>query len=125
MAPFRLQHQGLAPPPIEKPAASEAKRIVLKAPGEWRKIGSIDLEKAIGDRQSRRRYRREPLTLDELSFLLWATQGVRRQLDRGTALRTVPSAGSRHALETYLCVQRVVGLEAGVYRYLPLEHQLL
>jgi SagB-type dehydrogenase family enzyme len=60
-----------------------------------------------------------------LSFLLWASQGVRQRVDRGTALRTVPSAGARHALETYLCVFRVTGLEPAFYRYLPLEHQLL
>ena len=40
-------------------------------------------------------------------------------------LRTVPSAGNRHALETYLAVLRVCGLAPGMYRYLPLEHQLL
>ena len=40
-------------------------------------------------------------------------------------LRTVPSAGNRHALETYLAVSRVGGLEPAIYRYLPLEHQLL
>ena len=39
--------------------------------------------------------------------------------------RTVPSAGNRHALETYLAVQRVNGVEPGFYRYLPLVHQLL
>jgi len=63
--------------------------------------------------------------MDELAFLLWATQGVRQKLDAATALRTVPSAGARHALETYLCVFRVTGLDAAVYRYLPLEHALL
>ena len=37
----------------------------------------------------------------------------------------MPSAGCRHALETYLCVLHVAGLEPGIYRYLPMEHQLL
>jgi len=46
-------------------------------------------------------------------------------VDEGTAFRTVPSAGCRHALETYLCVLNVTGLAMGIYRYLPVEHQLL
>jgi len=119
------QSRGVCPPPVQKPYAADAKRIDLVAPGQWRNIPGVDLETAIGRRESRRGYAAEPLALEELSFLLWATQGVRRQLDAGTALRTVPSAGARHALETYLCVFRVEGLDRGFYRYLPLEHQLL
>ena len=56
---------------------------------------------------------------------MWATQGIRQKLDSGHALRTVPSAGCRHALETYLCVLNIRDLSPGIYRYLPLEHQLL
>jgi SagB-type dehydrogenase family enzyme len=37
----------------------------------------------------------------------------------------VPSAGGRHAFETYLCLCRVEGIEKGIYRYLPIEHELL
>ena len=39
--------------------------------------------------------------------------------------RTVPSAGSRHAFETYLYVKRVEGLQEGIYRFLALEHALV
>jgi SagB-type dehydrogenase family enzyme len=46
-------------------------------------------------------------------------------LDRRAAFRTVPSAGARHALETYVAAIDVSGLEKGIYRYLPFEHQLL
>ena len=60
-----------------------------------------------------------------MSFLLWATQGIRKRTDDAHAFRTVPSAGCRHAFETYLCVLNVTGLKRGIYRYLPLEHQLL
>jgi SagB-type dehydrogenase family enzyme len=119
------QHRGVPPPPLEKPYPAEAKRTDLVKPGEWTGIPSVDLQTAVGNRESRRAFTREPLTLDELSFLLWATQGIRQQLDDGTALRTVPSAGARHALETYLCVFNVRGLEPAVYRYLPVEHELL
>ena len=118
------QNRGVEPPPVQKPA-DDGRRIDLVRPGQWQGIAGADLEDAIARRRSRRQFRPEPLTLDELSFLLWATQGVRERAGAFTAFRTVPSAGCRHALETYLCVLNVAGLEPAVYRYLPLEHQLL
>ena len=118
------QHRGVPPPPLEKPTPPDAVRIKLLPVGQWQGIELIDLMSAVEERQSRRRFSPAPLTMDELSMLLWATQGIRGQIDDRT-LRTVPSAGNRHALETYLAVQRVNGLEPGFYRYLPLEHQLL
>ncbi len=119
------QSRGVPPPPIEKPFAPGARRVPLPRPGQWKGITRIDLLDAIERRRSRRRYSPTPLELDELAFLLWTTQGVQKRLDRGTALRTVPSAGCRHAFETYLVALNVRGLEAAIYRYLPLEHELL
>lgn len=119
------QGRGYAPPPLEKPYAEDANRIKLSALKDWRSLSQRELIPAIAERYSRRDFSEKPLRLVELSFLLWATQGVRRRLNKSTALRTVPSAGARHALETYLCVFHVEGLDAGVYRYLPLEHELL
>ena len=119
------QARGLPPPPIEKPWSSDAVRVDLPGPDHWPNVGPVPLDQAIRNRESRRQYSRVALQLDELAFLLWATQGIRKRLGHGTALRTVPSAGARHALETYLCVTNVQGLEPAVYRYLPLEHQLL
>jgi SagB-type dehydrogenase family enzyme len=118
------QQQGVPPPPLEKPYPSDAVRIKLLPVGQWQGVELIDLASAIEERQSRRKFSLEPLTLDELSMLLWATQGVRGEIDDRT-FRTVPSAGNRHAFETYLAVQRVKGVEPGFYRYLPVEHQLL
>lgn len=119
------QNMRIPPPPIEKPFDPDAKRIDLVPPEAWEGIGNIDLCKAIGNRKSRRQYADKPLTIEELSFLLWATQGIRQRIGGILALRTVPSAGARHALETYLCALRVEGLEVGFYRYLPVEHQLV
>ncbi len=119
------QSRGVEAPPIEKPFRADARRVDLVKPGKWTTIPACDLTGAIRDRRGRRAYRRDPLTLEELSFLLWATQGIRQRIGAGHAYRTVPSAGCRHALETYLCVLSVEGLETGLYRYLPLEHQLL
>ena len=119
------QHRGVPPPPLAKPAPPESRRIDLPPIGEWTGIASLDLAEAVAARRSHRRFREESMTLDELSFLIWATQGIRREAGPGTAFRTVPSAGCRHAFETYLCALRVEGLPPGIYRYLPLEHRLL
>lgn len=119
------QHLGFEPPPIEKPAPPSAPRVPLPPRDAWRGLRRVDLAECIARRESRRNFAEAPLALDELSFLLWATQGVRQVIDRGTALRTVPSAGARHALETYLCAMRVEGLEPAIYRYLPLKHELV
>jgi SagB-type dehydrogenase family enzyme len=119
------QSRGIDPPPIEKPFAKEATRISLTPHGAWDGIEGIDLIAAIKNRKSRRICSDEPLTAEELSFLLWATQGIRMRIDSGHAYRTVPSAGCRHAFETYLCVLNVTGIDDGLYRYLPVEHELL
>jgi SagB-type dehydrogenase family enzyme len=119
------QSRGITPPPVQKPYSKEKKRIDLAGFDQFKDISDVDLKNAIQNRESRRSYSSKAITVKELSFLLWATQGIRQHLDPGHALRTVPSAGCRHAFETYLCVFNVQGLEQGVYRYLPVEHQLL
>ena len=63
--------------------------------------------------------------MDELAFLLWATQGIRQPAGGNLAYRTVPSAGARHSFETYLFVMRVEGIQPGLYRYLPVSNELL
>lgn len=117
------QNLGVPVPPIEKPCPLDAKKIPLIAP-EALVMGELSLKKAISHRESRRKFKTQALTLDELSFLLWSTQGVREWRQKN-ALRTVPSAGNRHSLETYLVVFNVVGLAPGIYRYLPSQHQLV
>jgi SagB-type dehydrogenase family enzyme len=118
------QNRGVPAPPVEQPCPADAVLIELPKPGTWRNIAEIPLAKAIAERRTHRVYRREALSLEELSFLLWATQGVRGKPDGGHAFRTVPSAGCRHALETHLAVLKIDGLESGIYRYLPLSHRL-
>ena len=117
------QNMGVEPPPIQKPCPPEAARVDLPKPHPGG-LGNIPLADAIGRRGSRRKFREEYLSPEELSFLLWATQGLKEAPSGGHALRTVPSAGCRHAFETYMAVFRVKGLEKGIYRYLPVEHQL-
>lgn len=118
------QRRGVPAPPVEKPCVAGARQVELVAPSDL-SVGTLPLIEAIRQRRSCRRFTAEPLSLEELSFLLWATQGVREVVQGGTATRrTVPSAGSRHPFETYLAAHRVTGLEPGLYRYLPVEHRL-
>jgi SagB-type dehydrogenase family enzyme len=127
MIDFRVtdQRQGIAPPPLEKPYEADSDRIDLVTKDNWQNIARVDLISTIEKRKSHRHFKEDPLSLEELSFLLWATQGIRKKADETHAFRTVPSAGCRHALETYLCVLNITGLKKGIYRYLPVEHQLL
>ncbi len=123
------QKQGVPVPLPEKSPAADAVLIDLVAPGDLTTLGHMSLVEAIRRRRSRRTFTPEPLTLQELSFLLWATQGVSRVVEANgrivRTLRTVPSGGARHPFETYLLVNRVEGLGPGLYRYLPLEHKLV
>ena len=79
----------------------------------------------INSRQSHRVYTQENMTLNELSYLLWCTQGVKGIRGKSYAtLRTVPCGGARHEFECYFAVRRVEGLEPGFYHYLPMTHQI-
>jgi SagB-type dehydrogenase family enzyme len=118
------QSEGLQPPPVQKPVPPNSRIIPLPNQETW-SIPPCDLRTAIANRESHRRFTDEPLSLDELAFLLWATQGVRKELHEAAILRMVPSAGCRHPFETYLAVLRVEGLRNGIYRYLPLDHSLV
>ncbi len=111
-------------PPLELVCPPGVKLVELPAPASL-KIPSIDLRTAIEQRQTVREYSPQPLALEELAFLVWCTQGVKHITKRPVTKRTVPSAGSRHAFETYTLCNRVEGLAPGLYRYAAIEHGLL
>ncbi len=91
-------------------------KIVLPAP---RREGSMSLEEAIDRRRSIRRYKDDPLTLEEVSQVLWAAYGINRW-----EKRTSPSAGACYPFEVYIVVENVEGLSPGVYRYDGKAHSL-
>lgn len=88
-------------------------------------VKNENIYNCIKQRRSTRFYSEETISLKELSYLLWATQGIVGTNKGGLTLRTVPCSGATHSFETYLFVHNVEGLEKGVYRYLPIEHKLL
>ncbi len=88
---------------------------------EPRYEGEMSVEEAIARRRSIRYYRDEPLTLDQLSQLLWAAQGI---TEKKKKFRASPSAGATYPFEIYVVVGNVQGLKPGVYHYNPFNHTL-
>jgi hypothetical protein len=91
----------IPPPPPEAPVPQDARVLRLPEPGLLpdKEVNFLEL---VEMRASIREYSDKELTLQELSFLLWCTQGVKMATENGGTMRTVPSAGARHAFETYL-----------------------
>jgi SagB-type dehydrogenase family enzyme len=108
-------------PPAASPSPTTEETSTISLP-DPRLKGEMTLEEAILKRRSRRDFRDSPLTLGEISQILWAAQGI---TDR-TGLRAAPSAGALYPLDLYLVVgkQGVEGLGEGVYHYLPQSHSL-
>lgn len=82
--------------------------------------GRTSVEAAIHSRRSVRRYAKEPVSMADISQLLWAAQGI----TASSGFRSAPSAGALYPLEVDLVCGQVAGLETGVYRYDPGTHSL-
>ncbi len=106
------------------------------APSPYKRIGSgkmislpkpeykgLILEETFRKRRSVRNFTRKPLSLAELSQLLFAAQGITGKI-YDTSLRTVPSAGALYPFEIYLVVNRAEGIDSGIYHYLVSDHAL-
>ncbi len=87
---------------------------VAEPPGE-------SLHSVLANRRSVREYEPSPLDLSQLSYLLWAADGVSARAN-GCEFRTAPSAGALYPVETYLVVNNVYGIVPGVYYYRPSDH---
>jgi SagB-type dehydrogenase family enzyme len=92
-------------------------RLALAVP-EGKDAGTLN--GALTRRRSVREYQEKPISLEQVSRLLWAAQGV-----TGVGgLRTSPSAGAIYPLKAYVIASQVAGLAAGVYRYEPDTNEL-
>ena len=83
--------------------------------------GDVSLEESLAERRSIRDYSGTPLSLAELSQLLWAGQGITAEWGG----RTAPSAGGTYPLELYVVAGQVDGLTAGIYKYKPVENEIV
>ena len=83
--------------------------------------GTVSVEETIAQRRSVRSFTDAPITLEEVSQLLWAAQGI---TEPSKALRTAPSAGATYPLETYIIINSGSNIEPGAYHYIPQGHKL-
>ncbi len=116
--------QGIAVPNPDKQIPSSTPLVMLPAAEKLLPKEIKNLFTLIRERRSRREYIDQPITLKQLVTLLWSTQGV-LHFGYGYSLRTVPSAGARHPLETYININRIENQNPGLYRYSPFEHKLV
>ena len=106
--------------PVAIPMPSLERGAVIRLP-EPRYDSDVSIEQTLLQRRSIRSYTGEPLTLEEVSQLLWAAQGITDP--RG--FRTAPSAGALYPLEVYVVVGDVENLACAIYKYEPDEHELV
>jgi len=119
------QRAGVQAPPLEKAIPEEATTIDLPSIDKI-SLGEMPLIQVFKKRRSHRRFTEEYLSLEELTFLCWSVAGVHQVGPTEVwSKRTSPSGGARHPFETYLVVQRVQGLEPGIYRYSGLNQKLV
>lgn len=76
----------------------------------------MSLNKVLSQRMSIRDFKDEPISIHQLSYLLWASTGIER-VEHGYEFRTAPSAGALYPIETYVIANNVSKLQAGVYHY--------
>lgn len=100
------------------PAPSPDLSLTLPDP---RLRSEVSVEEALLKRRSVREYGNAPLTLEEVSQLLWSAQGITSEWGG----RTAPSAGALYPLEVYIVVGNVENLSPGVYKYNPERHELI
>ena len=86
--------------------------------------GKVSVEKAIKGRRTVRDFREKSLSLNHLSQLVWAGQGITDLLENK---RAAPSGGALYPLDIYILVGEngVERMKGGGYRYLTKEHSLL
>lgn len=113
------------PEPLHELPVSEGQTpIKLPSPKRF-KVPDITVRKAIEGWEPVNFFSRSTITLKELSYLLWCTQGFRKYVAETIQLRNVHSSGLRYPLETYFVASDVEGLETGLYRYLPKSHSIV
>ncbi len=110
---------------LEKPEVFKEidSNILVGLTNEFPNIEEVSLTKAINDRRSLRKYSEQLLTFEEVSYLLWETARV--DSNKGNIVfRTIPTGGATNGMETYIYINRVEGIDSGLYHYIQNKHTL-
>ena len=110
-------------PAIVKSYYEDSEIIKLKKE-EIKNISKKTLNEVIESRRSLRKYQDVPLTIDQLSYLFYETSRLFKHT-KSISFRAYPTGGATASLETYVYINKVVGLKKGLYRYLPIPGDLL
>jgi len=103
------------------PRIEQVKQVAASPPPEEMTLpepklqGAFSLEETLAQRRSVRSFTEEELSLEEISQLLWAAQG----LTAAWGGRTAPSAGALYPLEVYVATAN------GLYHYVPQGHEVI
>ncbi len=97
--------------PFKKYPAAEK----VDLPRQWQ-LTEEKIAPLFQKRRSMRRYATEAIPLQDLAFMLWASQGI-TAVSGNFSFRTAPSAGALYPVETYISVHSVQGLPAGLYHF--------
>ncbi len=111
------------PVPLQEEEAKPGEQLIALLPADQIAPRGAPLLALLQKRASRRKYSDAALSREEFSFLCWSAAGIKVYRTR-SSFRTAPSGGARHPLDLFVFVSRVEGLEAGLYRYQPVEHAL-
>lgn len=117
--PTKNTDAALGRPAPTRPIPSGNTRVL---PDPLKNHHSMDLTTALQTRRSLRMFTGSSITEEQLSYLLWSTQGITGQSEM---FRSSPSAGAIHPIDIYMAVQKVAGLPVGIWKYYPNGHMLV
>ena len=86
-------------------------------------LSKLKLNDILKKRKSIRDFSDKPISKQQVSYLLWASTGIQRK-ELGFEFRTAPSAGALYPIETYLVINRIKDIPAGIYHYSIKDHFL-
>ncbi|MBN2605519.1 MAG: SagB/ThcOx family dehydrogenase [Bacilli bacterium] len=110
-------------PEIEKSYPEDGVFVKLRL-DDVSNLSQKNLYQCTTSRRSVRQYSDEAIGIDELSYMLYQT-GKLFKTGKGYSLRAIPTGGAKHSLETYVYIRNVIGIQRGLYRFIPSLGDLL